>query len=112
MTALRLLMVATIFSVIILEVYSGVIRGPIWWIVPGVLVISLVGALVVFGDQVAPISGESRQAGSPPSVGRWIIVFVTSLLMSGSAYYFGREVIPDLLKNPSMEEVQRLQSAP
>ncbi|MBI1393518.1 MAG: hypothetical protein GC152_12320 [Alphaproteobacteria bacterium] len=102
MTILRLLMVATIYSVIILEVYSGVIRGPLWWIIPGVLVISLVGALVVFGDQVAPIAGG---AGAPPSLGRWILIVIAAVMMAGFAYYFGREVIPDLLTNTPMDEV-------
>ncbi len=102
MTFLRLLMVATIYSVIILEVYSGVIHGPYWWIVPGALVISLVGALVVFGDQVAPLSGENGHAGAEPTIGRWIVVVATATLMAGFAYYFGREMIPEIMQNPTM----------
>ncbi|MEO1013754.1 MAG: hypothetical protein AAFX08_01060 [Pseudomonadota bacterium] len=102
MTFLRLLMVATIYSVIILEVYSGVIRGPVWWIVPGVLVISLVGALVVFGDQVAPLSGENGHAGAEPTIGRWIVVVVAATAMSGFAYYFGREMIPGIMPDAAI----------
>ena len=98
MTVIRLLMVGTIYSVILLEVYSGVIGGPWWWIAPGVIVIALVGGLFVFGEQVAPVLGEDGGGGvsAPPSVGRWFVVFLFAGLMAGFANYFGREMLLEM----------------
>ena len=97
MTTMRLLIVATAYCVVLLEVYSGAINGPIWWVLPGVLVLSLIGALSAFGER----GGEGTPMIAPPTPGRWIVIMLLATAMSGFAYYFGREIIPDILVQPA-----------
>ncbi|HXI87430.1 MAG TPA: hypothetical protein VNH64_08225 [Parvularculaceae bacterium] len=94
MFGVRILLVLTAYSVVLLEVYSGAINGPQWWILPGALVIALVCALAFFG---------LPSPGSPPppkpasaTIFQWLIVVIVGLAFAWFANYFGRDLLPAL----------------
>lgn len=94
MNAIRLLSAAVAYSVVLLEVYSGVIKGPVWWIVPGGLVIALLFAI--------SLNVEGARAGAAGAAGpfQWILILALSFGMSAFAWYFGSTIVPDLLAHP------------
>lgn len=105
MTAVRLLIAITVYTVILLEVYSGAIVGPWWWIVPGGLVISVVISMGIFGDQI--LSGGQTQKKTPFIVAlwTWVLVLSVSFSMSAFSYHFGRYILPD-----EMEKSEKMRS--
>ena len=94
MFGVRILSVATAYAVIILEMYSGVINGPLWWVAPGALVLALLTAVSLVVDQQA-----QQPQGFLANAVQWIVIIITALAMSFFANYFGRELIPDLVAN-------------
>lgn len=106
MIAIRLLIAVTVYSVILLEVYSGAIVGPWWWVVPGGLVISVVVAMGIFGDRVMSAASETRAA--PPflaTLANWALMLAVSFAMSAFAYSFGRYLLPgEVAKSEIMRE--------
>ncbi len=96
MFGVRILTGATAYAVILLEVYSGVINGPLWWVLPGALVLSLLAAVSL----IDMASGAAKPAqGVVAAAVQWIMILATSLAAAYVANYFGREMIPDLLQN-------------
>jgi hypothetical protein len=91
MFGVRILLFMTAYVVVMLEVYSGVILGPWWWILPGALVIALLIAISMF--VLAPASGEKAKAG----FFQWLLLIICSLAIAGSANYLGRETFPELI---------------
>lgn len=95
MTAVRLLIAITVYTVILLEVYSGAIVGPWWWIVPGGLVISVVIAMGIFGEQILVRSQTPSKTPFIVALWTWVLVLSVSFSMSAFSYHFGRSVLPD-----------------
>ncbi len=97
MITVRLLAAVTAYVVVLLEVYSGVIRGPWWWGLPGGLVISLLIATSIFGDQLG--RGPGADAGNRPTVafGQWLLILAVAFGVSFFSYAFGRFIIPDIM---------------
>jgi hypothetical protein len=97
MQIIQLLSAATAFSIILLEVYSGVIQGPLWWVWPGGLVLALLIAL----SQYAPeLIGAAKPPQAPRAVSQIIqLIFILAVAFGASYFsnYFGRSFIPDLL---------------
>lgn len=111
MIAIRLLIAVTVYTVILLEVYSGAIVGPWWWIVPGGLVISVVTAMGIFGDQLL---NRGQAAAKTPFVvllWTWILVLTVSFAMSGFSYHFGRNILPGEMEK-SVKMRSALEAAP
>ena len=107
MIGIRMLAAATAYCVILLEVYSGAIQGPIWWVAPGALVIALLSALSIFG-----LSNTGESGGGSPIAGffQWTLIIGTAIAMSYFANYFGREVLPDILaENAAAQQPQSLE---
>lgn len=107
MIGIRMLAAATAYCVILLEVYSGAIQGPIWWVAPGALVIALLSALSVFG-----LSNSSEPGGSSTVAGffQWTLIIGTAIAMSYFANYFGREMLPEILaENAATPPAQALE---
>jgi hypothetical protein len=97
MKIIQLLSAATAFTIILLEIYSGVIQGPMWWIWPGGLVLALLIALAQYVPEL--IGGVKPAQTSVFNQGIQLIMILA--LAFGASYfanYFGREFIPDLLK--------------
>lgn len=94
MFGIRILGVATAYSVVLLEIYSGAIDGPQWWIYPGALVIALLLAISVFG--VNPQKTEEARQSITGVVFQWAVILGAAFAMSYFANYFGREILPDL----------------
>jgi hypothetical protein len=98
MFGVRILSVLTAFAVVLLEVYSGVIKGPYWWVLPGALVLALLTA-------VSLIDPVNRDLGPQPKsffgvLAQWVVIIGMALAVAWFSNYFGRELIPDLVKNP------------
>ncbi len=96
MITLRLLAAVTAYVVVLLEVYSGVIRGPWWWGLPGGLVISLLMGISIFGDQLgrSPVEvGQRTHVG----FGQWVLILGVAFGVSFFSYVFGRFIIPDIM---------------
>lgn len=92
MFGVRILSAATAYCVILLEVYSGAIKGPDWWVWPGALVLSLLTAVSLVD------SGEAqKKQGVLATTMQWLMIFATAAATSWFANYFGREIIPGLL---------------
>lgn len=94
----RILSALTAFAVVLLEVYSGVIKGPEWWVLPGALVLALLTA-------VSLMDPANKDLAPQPSgfVGvfvQWVVIIGMALAVSWFSNYFGRELIPDLVNNP------------
>lgn len=103
MIAIRLLVAVTVYTVILLEVYSGAIVGPWWWVVPGGLVISVVTAMAIFGDQLMNRGQAQPKSTLGATLWNWLIVLSVSFAMSGFSYYFGRDVLPgEMTKSEKM----------
>ncbi len=97
MIFIRILIAVTVYSVILLEIYSGAILGPRWWIIPGGLVISVIMGIAIFGDLVygkATEGGAQRRAG----IGAWALILILSFAMSAFSNYFGRLILPEVLE--------------
>lgn len=97
MYAIRILSAAIAYSVVILEVYSGVINGPNWWVIPGGLILALLFALTLYGGELAG-APSGRSAGA--TFFQWLVILALSFGMSYGAYYFGHVIVPDLVHNP------------
>lgn len=95
MFGVRVLGVATAYSIVLLEVYSGAIKGPLWWVLPGGLVIALLMALSLFGFKSANPEGQS--GGAVAVVVEWALVLGAAFAMSWFANYFGRELLPGFM---------------
>lgn len=106
MAAVRLLIAITVYTVILLEVYSGAIFGPWWWIIPGGLVISVVMAMGIFGEQI--LARTQPQAKTPFIVAlwTWVLVLSVSFSMSAFSYHFGRNILPE-----EMEKSEKMRAA-
>lgn len=87
-------MAATAFSVILLEVYSGVLPGPWWWVIPGGLVLSVVLSVAMLGERILAKPAEGGSQGVSP--GLWAAIIFFSFGMSFLSNYFGRVVIMDI----------------
>lgn len=94
MFGIRILGVATAYSVVLLEIYSGAISGPQWWIYPGALVIALLLAISVFG--VNPQKTESARQSITAVFFQWVVILGAAFAMSYFSNYFGREILPGL----------------
>ena len=94
MIGIRILAAITAYCVILLEIYSGAIQGPWWWIAPGALVIALLFALSIFG------LAQNDNGGGGSVIGgliQWVLILGTATAMSGFANYFGRDLLPNLV---------------
>lgn len=90
----RLLSGAVAYTIILLEVYSGAIQGPLWWVLPGGLVLSLLIAI-----QLQAESGPDDRVNPLVSVAQWVGTLGLAFGASYVANYFGRDMIPcELLK--------------
>lgn len=101
MITLRLLAAVTAYVVVLLEVYSGVIRGPWWWGLPGGLVISLLIAISIFGDQLGRNPGAEPTHRPSVAFGQWMLILAVAFGVSFFSYVFGRFIIPDIMSIPS-----------
>ena len=100
MQFLQLLSGVVAYTIILLEVYSGAIRGPLWWVIPGGLVLALLLGLQML-MQPQGTNGVPAQVSQNPVFGlfRWIFILLIAFGASYIANYFGREMIPcELLK--------------
>lgn len=109
MIAVRLLIAITVYSVILLEVYSGAIAGPQWWIIPGGLVISVVVAMGIFGEQIVGGTPQAPKSPFMAALWTWAVVLSVSFGMSAFSNYFGRELLPGEMKK--IEEMRSKLSA-
>lgn len=96
MKIIQLLSAATAFTIILLEIYSGVIQGPMWWIWPGGLVMSL---LIALAQYVPELMGGTKPGPQSVFTQGMQLIMILALAFGASyfANYFGREFIPDLL---------------
>ncbi len=95
MFGIRILGLATGYCVVLLEIYSGAINGPQWWVYPGALVIALLLAISMFG-----LNGSAADAPRPPlaaGAAQWGIILAAAFAMAFFANYFGREILPTLI---------------
>lgn len=100
MFGIRILSVLVAYMVVLLEVYSGALGGPTWWIYPGALVIALLLALSTFA--FSPVAAKDV---SKPSIGatafQWVLVLGSSYLMAWFANFMGRSLLPDIIGVPA-----------
>ena len=95
MFGVRILGLATGYCVVLLEIYSGAIKGPQWWIYPGALVIALLLAISLFG-----VNPQNPDAPRPPITVvaiQWVVILAAAFAMSFFSNYFGREILPGLI---------------
>ena len=92
MYGIRILGAATAFTVVLLEVYSGVIQGPTWWALPGGLVLALLIALSLNAQPQG-----TQGPGGFGAIAQLILILALAFGMSYFSNYFGREFVPDLL---------------
>ena len=97
MFGVRILLFITAYVIVMLEVYSGAIQGPMWWILPGALVIALLISISLFA--FAPAKSENGESAA--GVFQWLILLVAALAIAGFSNYFGRELLPDLIAGQS-----------
>lgn len=96
MKIIQLLSAATAFTIILLEIYSGVIQGPMWWVWPGGLVLSLLIALAQYVPEL--VGGPKPAQTSVFGQGlQLVLILAVAFGASYFANYFGREYIPELL---------------
>lgn len=98
MFGVRILSALTAYAVVLLEVYSGAIKGPLWWVLPGALVLALLTA-------VSLIDPANRDLAPKPSgffstLVQWLVIIGMALAVAWFSNYFGREMVPELVKNP------------
>ncbi|MFC6036519.1 hypothetical protein [Hyphococcus aureus] len=98
MFGVRILSALTAYAVVLLEVYSGVIKGPLWWVLPGALVLALLTA-------VSLVDPANRDLAPKPTsvfgtLMQWIVILGMALAVAWFSNYFGRELVPELVKNP------------
>jgi hypothetical protein len=84
MQIIQLLSAATAFSIILLEVYSGVIQGPIWWVWPGGLVLSLLIALLRYAPELV---GATKQAQPPGFFSQTAQLLIILAIAFGASYF-------------------------
>ena len=95
MFGIRILGLATGYCVVMLEIYSGAIKGPQWWVLPGALVIALLLAMSMFGF---PAQGsEAPRPSFAASAVQWVVILGAAFAMALFANYFGREIMPKLI---------------
>ena len=101
MFGVRMLSALTAFAVVLLEVYSGVIKGPYWWVLPGALVLALLTAVSL----VDPANRElaPRPTGFFAVLVEWVVIIGMAVAVAWFSNYFGRELIPELVKNPMLQ---------
>lgn len=106
MIGIRMLAAATAYCVVLLEVYSGAIQGPIWWVAPGALVIALLSALSIFG-----LGNTTEQNNGSAVAGffQWTLIIGTAIAMSYFANYFGREMLPEILAEAAIAPQTQIQ---
>jgi hypothetical protein len=97
MQIIQLLSAATAFSIILLEVYSGVIQGPIWWVWPGGLVLSLLIALLRYAPELVGATKQAQPPGFFSQTAQLLIILAIAFGASYFSNYFGRIYIPELL---------------
>lgn len=93
MFGVRILSVITAYTVILLEVYSGALKGPNWWVYPGALVLSLLFGITVYG------LGSEKQATNKPLMAsfiEWVLMLAAAFAMAYFANYFGRALLPEI----------------
>ncbi len=98
MFGVRILSALTAYAVVLLEVYSGVIKGPLWWVLPGALVLALLTA-------VSLVDPSNRDLAPQPKsffgvLIEWVVILGMALAVAWFSNYFGRELVPELVKNP------------
>lgn len=100
MLFVRYLSWATAYAVIVLELYSGALQGPIWWALPGGLVLCLLLALahyagpLISGATQNETQSEPRKPGGT-DFGIWILILVFGFGMSFTTNILGRTLIRD-----------------
>lgn len=96
MKFVKLLSGAVAYTVILLEVYSGAIQGPLWWVLPGGLVLSLLIAIQLQFEN--PAIADNRP-NPLLNIAQWVGTVGLAVGASYVANYFGRDMIPcELLK--------------
>ncbi|SNT72254.1 hypothetical protein SAMN06297382_1292 [Amphiplicatus metriothermophilus] len=98
MYAIRILGAATAFCTVLLEVYSGVIDGPLWWVLPGGLVLALLISLSLYMEIAANGAAGRPTPGFVSSAIQFIVILAIAFGMSWFSNHFGREIIPQLLE--------------
>lgn len=95
MQFIKLLSGAVAYTVIMLEVYSGAIQGPQWWVLPGALVLALLIAIQLHFE--VPVGAEVQRAPNLNpllNIARWLMTLILAVAASYLANHFGREMIP------------------
>lgn len=91
MFGVRILSVITAYTVILLEVYSGALGGPTWWVYPGALIIALLFGIAVYG-----VGSERTENSATTTIIQWILMLGSAVAMSYFANYFGRDLLPEI----------------
>ncbi len=96
MQFIQLLSGAVAYTIILLEVYSGAIQGPLWWVWPGGLVLSLLLAIqLYFAPGGAGLTdGQQNNLNPVLQILQWIALLALAFAASYVANYFGREMVP------------------
>ncbi len=98
MFGVRILSALTAFAVVLLEVYSGVIKWPYWWVLPGALVLALLTAVSLIDPVNRDVTPQPK--GFFGVFAQWAVIIGMALSVAWFSNYFGRELIPELIKNP------------
>ena len=98
MFGVRILSALTAYAVVLLEVYSGAIKGPLWWVFPGALVLALLTAVSLVDPANRDLAPQAK--GFFANLMQWVVIIGMAVAVSWFSNYFGRELIPELVKNP------------
>ena len=98
MFGVRILSALTAYAVVLLEVYSGAIKGPIWWVLPGALVLALLTAVSLVDPANRDLAPAAK--GFFANLVQWIVIIGMALAVAWFSNYFGRELVPGLVANP------------